>query len=172
MAKTAQFLAKISRQCTHISTLATVDFKLAMAAVWMAHHLKPVNLHLTRHQIHLLATARNIVCALACHLQSRILWRHLRDGSNKFSQNSLNCFGCGSHVTGVDNLAFSIIGIRLRAPGNSKPVGLGAIHDVGGCFGGFTQSDGQNSRSQRIKRATMAGFLRIEQPAHPTHRAC
>ena len=67
-------------------------------------------------------------------------------------------------VGGFDHLPVGIVGVARLAETQGEVVKLGAVHHIGHGFGGGTEGDRQHAGRQRVERAAMAAFLRVEPP--------
>ena len=102
-------------------------------------------------------------------LDGRIDRRNLGNGAHEGFQGLRHHFGLGTHVGAGDDLAFPVQSGRRRAPFDHEAVGLARIHHERDGLGGFAQGDRQDSCGQGVKRAGVAGLLRLEKTPHPAH---
>src|SRR6185437_3188006 len=113
-----------------------------------------------------LAVARQIVSALALHLDRRITRRGLLDDTGELRQQRADRLGRWPSFTRLHHLSFGIVSVALLAPTHREAVTLAAIHHEGNGLGRFAERDRQAAGSERIERAGMAGTLGREQPLH------
>src|SRR6266566_2891646 len=125
-----------------------------------------MNLDWPRSQLDDFAVPRQIIGALALHLDGGIARRGLLDQAGKLRQQAADRLRARPDIAGLHDLPLGVVGVALLSPAHREAVALAAVHHERNGLGGFAKRDREAAGGERIERAGMAGALGLKQPLH------
>ena len=114
-------------------------------------------------KLEVFAIAGEIIGAFAIDFDGGELWRDLFDLADESGQRGKDCVFCRADIGAGDLDAFGIIAGGGDAPLDGEDIVFVGIHGPGDGFGGVAEGDGQDASGERVERAAMADFGRVEQ---------
>ena len=122
-----------------------------------------MNRHAPWRTLYLFALSRQIIESFAMPLEGRVHGWNLFDLTAKSNQHFLDAvIGKFAHRATLQHFALSITGGRHHAELGLNSVTLVGVQEIGRNLGCFSHTNGQQSGSERIETAGMAGLARTE----------
>src|SRR5262245_3134909 len=170
MAEAAEQATHVAGERPHIGALAALGPEHGVVEVGDVDEAQAVNLDRAGLQLDHLAVAGEIIGALAIDLDGREARWNLRDGAGELRKDRADVVGRGPRSAGGINAPLGVVGVALLAPAHGELIDLASIHHKRNGLGRLPERDREQTRSERVERAGMAGALGAVEPLCHAHR--
>src|SRR5262245_920814 len=166
----AEQAAHVAGERPHIGALATFGAQHGVVGVGDVDEAQAVDLDRTGLELDHLTVAREIIGALAVNLDGREARWDLRDRAGELREDRADVVDGGPCSAGGINAPLGVVGVALLAPAHGELIDLASIHHERDGLGRFPERDREQTRSERVERAGMAGALGAVEPLRHAHR--